>query len=137
MDNNKQYIPPSIIPNEELTEGVYASSGCWTINARQHQTNLDVGRNNYCFQIDAKHANVSGHGTTYTITITFDHPVVFDSSGSVQYSSGNGTNTLILSRTNGATNPNENIGLGDLYVKYAGTGTSPVSLRIVSIFMTD
>jgi hypothetical protein len=133
----KNYSKPMILPNEELAEGVYAASGCWTITGYEHQGNIDVGRDSYVFQLSAKHNQESGHGNVYTITITFDQPVTFDFCTDAQYSSGNGTKTLVLTRTNGATNPGEGVGLGSLYVKYAGNGPKPDSIAITYVKMTD
>jgi hypothetical protein len=133
----KNYSKPIILPNEELAEGVYAASGCWTITGWEHQANLDTGRNDYRFQLSAQHNGESGHGTKYTIKVTFDQLVNYESCATASYVSGNGTDTLILTRLNGATNPNEGVGFGDLYVKYAGSGSNPDAISITYVTMTD
>ena len=33
----KEYSKPTILINEELSEGVYAASGCYTVTTRVHQ----------------------------------------------------------------------------------------------------
>ena len=46
----KKYERPVVMVNEELAEGVYAASGCWTSGAENHQTRA-TGRDNFCFQV--------------------------------------------------------------------------------------
>lgn len=122
-----KYEKPVVLKNEDLSEGVYMASGCYTTTAsirQDHQT----GRTDYRIQVNAKH---DGDHTTdeQTLTIVFNQDVVYKwSNGTVV---GSGTGTTIVIKTYYHQNPKDNVGLGDVVVE------SEQGLAIVSISMTD
>lgn len=119
---NMKYMKPVIIPNDELAESVYLASGdCYifTANIVQHP---ELGRDNYVIQIDGRH-DADHHSTSRTVVIVFNNPVTYVSSNAVNVS-GNGSNTLSLTFTDGYggayhNNGIDNIGLGQLVVESA------------------
>lgn len=69
----KPYVKPMIIPNEELAEGVYASSGssadCWSVEAVSSQY-WDGAY--HVFEVHMEHDIHAGHvSTAQTITLSF------------------------------------------------------------------
>lgn len=123
----KGYEKPVVLVNEELSEGIYAASGCYTITTNVHQE-LQNGRGDYRIQVNAKHQ--SDHSCTkQTLTISFNMPVEYKQSTGTLV--GSGTGTTIVVEYNYFNNPTDNIGLGDLIV------TADPGLAITSIKMTD
>ena len=122
----KKYSKPTILVNDEYSEGVYAASGCYTVTASIRQDN-QIGRTDYRIQVDGKHD--SDHKRdAQTLTVSFNMPVEYkSSSGTPQVQEG----TTIVVKYNYHQNPTDNIGLGDLVVT-AGQG-----LQITSISLTD
>lgn len=113
----KDYVKPVVLVNEELAEGVYAASGCYTAKAYITQT-PEEGRENYCVHVDATHAASDGHHSgQQVLTLYFSQPVIFVSckDAEAKNTGGNGTNTLQITYSY-HNNANEYIGLGDVYV---------------------
>lgn len=74
-----KYEKPIIVVNEEVSEGVYASSGsidsadCWTVTPVSVQ---DWNGSHHVFEIQCIHSNAVEHiSSATTITLTFDRPV--------------------------------------------------------------
>ena len=122
----KKYSKPTILVNDEYSEGVYAASGCYTVTASICQDN-QTGRPDYRIQVNGKH-NSDHTGKAQTLTVSFNMPVEYkSSSGSPQVSEG----TTIVVKYNYHQNPTDNIGLGDLVV------SAEQGLQITSISLTD
>lgn len=121
------YESPVILRTEELAEGVYLASGCYTATAIILQTPQD-GRGDYRIQVNGQH-NADHTKEAQTLTISFNQPVVYSSSGGSTVS-GSGTNTLVISY-NYHQNPTDNIGLGDLVVQ------ADAGLAVKSVNITD
>ena len=121
------YNKPMIFGTNDLAEGVYAASGCYTANAYIHQT-PETGRGDYRIQVNGKH-DADHTKETQWLHITFNMPVAYSwSQGTLE--SGNNTNTLVI-RYNYHQNPTDNIGLGDLVV------TADQGLAISAVSITD
>ena len=122
----KKYSKPTILVNDEYSEGVYAASGCYTVTASIRQDN-QIGRTDYRIQVDGKHD--SDHTRdAQTLTVSFNMPVKYESSsGSPQVREG----TTIVVKYNYFQNKTDNIGLGDLVV------SAEQGLQITSISLTD
>ena len=123
----KKYSKPTILVNDEYSEGVYAASGCYTVTASIRQHN-QTGRTDYRIQLDGKHD--SDHTRdAQTLTVSFNMPVEYkSSSGTLQ---GASVGTTIVVKYNYHQNPTDNIGLGDLVV------SAEQGLQITSISFTD
>ena len=118
----KNYVKPVVLDNEEIFEGVYAASGvgsdCYEAKARIVQT-PQLGQDSYVVQADATHTATDGHHSGQQIlTLYFNKPVTFNkcSSSNARVSGGDGTSELRITY-NYHNNANEDIGLGDIYVK--------------------
>lgn len=123
----KNYVKPIAIANEELAEGVYANSGCYTTNAHIHQR-PELGRGDYRIQVNGVH-QADHTKEVQWLHISFNMPVKYKSSnGSLD--AGDGTNTLVI-KYNYHQNPSDNIGLGDLVVE------ADAGLAITSVDITD
>ena len=130
----KNYVKPMVLVNDELAEGVYAASGdCYEYWARITQT-PELGRPNYCIQIDGVHNAADGHHSSERqFKLVFNQPVTYISSNACTVT-GSGTSTLVFTfeKSNGSYHHNaqDNAGLGQLYVD------SAEGLAIVSIAST-
>ncbi len=123
----KRYEKPVVLVNEELSEGVYAASGCYTVTTRVHQE-IQNGRGDYRIQIDGKH--VADHmKEKQTLTISFNMPVEYKSSNGTLVGLGSGT-TLVIDYAY-HQNPTDNVGLGDLIV------VADPGLQVTSVKLTD
>lgn len=123
----KKYSKPTIFVNDEDSEGVYAASGCYSITVNVHQKPQN-GRGDYRIQVNGKHA--ADHTCNkQTLTISFNMPVVYKSSGGIIQGSTTGT-TLVISYAY-HQNPTDNIGLGDLIVE------ADQGLQVTSVALTD
>lgn len=125
----KKYEKPVIKINEELSEGIYASSGtsCYTVNAYITQI-PQVGRGDYRIQLNAIH-NADHTNNSQTLTISFNQSVSYVSSnGELIY--GNNTDTLMIEFSYWQ-NGFDNIGLGELVV------VSDENLNIKNVRLTD
>ncbi len=123
----KRYEKPVVLVNEELSEGVYAASGCYTVTTRVHQE-IQNGRGDYRIQIDGKH--VADHTKEkQTLTISFNMPVEYKSSNGTLVGLGSGT-TLVIDYAY-HQNPTDNVGLGDLIV------VADPGLQVTSVKLTD
>lgn len=123
----KNYEKPIIMNNEEMSEGVYMASGCYTATAQITQT-PELGREDYCIQVNGTH-NANHTCSQQTLHLSFNQPVTYVSSnGSLE--SGDGTSTLHINYYYW-NNASDSVGLGDVYVK-AGSG-----LAVTSVSITD
>ena len=123
----KKYNKPTILVNDEYSEGVYAASGCYQVTASIRQDH-QVGRTDYRIQINATHA--ADHTTDkQTLIDSFNMPVVYKSSqGTIQ---GSHTGTTLVIQLGYHQNPTDRIGMGDLVVE------ADQGLQITSISLTD
>ena len=97
------YEKPMVMVNEELAEGVYACSGCWSGRVKKFRK---VEGDKYAVDLDYKHDGSQGHSNV-TMEVTFNQDV------SVVVFNGNGTcecygDTLIISWE--SFNPTEGYG---------------------------
>ena len=101
-----------------------------TTTARMHQW-PETGRQTYAIQVDSRHQANPGHGTNrQTLVLCFNKPVTYVSSNGT-YTGGNGT-CMISIDYKYWNNPNDNIGLGDVYVKCDG---NPKDLTVTESIM--
>ncbi|MDD6789509.1 MAG: hypothetical protein PUE04_05345 [Lachnospira sp.] len=121
------YRKPVIMTAEDLAEGVYLASGCYTATANIHQK-PETGRGDYRIQVNGVHKADHTRSTQW-LTISFNMPVTYSSSNGT-LESGSGTSTLRI-RFNYQQNPSDNIGLGDLVVQ------ADPGLEITSVKITD
>ena len=98
------YESPVILRTEELAEGVYLASGCYTASAYIHQT-PQSGSGEYRIQVNGQHS-ADHTKEAQTLTISFSLPVTYTSSGG-SLVSGSGTNTLVINY-NYHQNPTDN-----------------------------
>ena len=121
------YRKPVLVLNDELAEGIFAASGCYTATASIHQV-PETGRGDYRIQVNGVH-DADHTKETQWLHITFNLPVEYSSSqGTLE--SGNNTNTLHIRYTY-HQNPKDNIGLGDLVVK------ADQGLAVTAVSITD
>ena len=122
---SKHYEKPVVIINDELAEGVYAASGCYTVTHEIVQW-PETGRGSYCIQVKASH-DATHHSSRQVLSISFNHPVTYESSKGTLVG-GNGTNTLLI-EYGYHSNFTEGIGLGNIYLKVdAGLSVLSASL---------
>ena len=121
------YTKPLVLTNDDMAEGVYAASGCYTATAYIHQT-PQTGRGDYRIQVNGKH-DADHTNETQWLHISFNQPVEYISSNGA-LESGSGTSTLVI-RYSYHQNPTDNIGLGDLVVK------ADPGLAVTSVSITD
>ena len=123
----KSYEKPIAVAVEDMSEGVYATSGtgnedCYTVTAYIHQR-PETGRPDYRIQVDANHS--ATHNSHWQrLVITFNQPVNFSPDSSGTCVEGDGTTTLTV-EYNYWNNGTDHIGLGDLIV------TSGDNLQII------
>lgn len=121
--NNK----PMLLVNDDLAEGVYAASGCYTATAYIHQT-PETGRGDYRIQVNGVHAADHTKETQW-LHISFNMPVKYSSSqGTLE--SGDNSSALVI-RYKYHQNPSDNIGLGDLVV------VADQGLAVTAVSITD
>ena len=127
------YVKPVVLANEELAEGVYASSGssssmdgnCYTTTAYIHQK-PEPGREDYRIQVNGVHAAGDNHHSTEQIlTLTFNQAVTYVSSNG-RCIGGDGTNEIYI-QYEYHNNAYDNIGLGDVVVKSGDGLGDPVA----------
>ena len=127
------YESPVILRTEELAEGVYLASGCYTASAYIHQT-PQSGSGEYRIQVNGQHS-ADHTKEAQTLTISFSLPVTYTSSGG-SLVSGSGTNTLVINY-NYHQNPTDNIGLGKLQCLRSSDITESGSKRECSVICGD
>lgn len=129
----KKYEKPIVMVNEELAEGVYAASGCWTASGGGTQTSV-TARTDFRFQIDGAHKN-EAHAARVYITFKFDQNIkTAEFSGYTPMGLGSDTVVFELTNLSGGVNPNENFGGAALNV----TTVDPVtSLTLMSVSISD
>lgn len=123
----KEYMKPMLVTNDELAEGVYLASGCYTASAYIHQQ-PEVGRGDYRIQVNGRH-NADHTKDAQTLTISFNQEVTYSSSNGSLASGATG-GTLVINYGY-HQNPTDNIGLGDLVVQ------SDPGLAITGVSITD
>ena len=125
-----KYEKPMVIANDELAEGVFAASGCYTVTAEVVQT--DVPKL-YVIQVNGKH-NANHTCEEQTLTINFNVRVTLVSCNGQLVSPADGSaSTQLVVKYNYHQNPTDNIGLGDFKV----STTSDESLTITGFSLTD
>lgn len=115
------YQKPIVLLNEELSEGVYASSGCFTVDAWVQQRPA-VGMDYYVIQAKATHdASDNHHSANQVLTLKFNQPVTYYScyGPSAKCVGGDGTDTLQVAFQYHQNGGPEGIGLADINVKSA------------------
>lgn len=122
-----KYVKPVISLDEGMAEGVYAASGCYTVNAYIHQT-PEVGREDYRIQVNGQH-HATHTNDVQTLTLVFNQSVTYVSSQGKCIGSKTGT-TIVIQYTY-HNNENDKIGLGDVIV------TSGAGLAITGATLTD
>lgn len=122
-----KYEKPIVMINDELAEGVYAASGCYTVTAYMTQI-PQIGRGDYRIQLNAIH-NAEHTNNAQTLTIRFNQSVKYVSSNG-ELGSGDNTGTLIIHFTYWQ-NGYDQVGLGELVV------TADEGLEIVSVSLAD
>lgn len=123
------YERPLVVVSEDVVEGVYLASGCFTATARITQY-PETGRMNYVIQVDAQHQS-NHNSNNQELTITFNQPVkctAVDGQGGTIVS--NNSATLVLRYTY-FSNWTQSIGFGNLTVE-AGAG-----LAILTVSLDD
>jgi hypothetical protein len=109
-----EYSKPVVLVNEDMAEGVYAASGCYTVEANITQS-PEVGRGTYVIHASARHA-ASHHSGIQTLTLTFNQVVTFvKCSASHDSVSGSGSASLVITYSY-HNNGGDYIGLGDIEV---------------------
>lgn len=119
------YEKPLILRTEDLAEGIYAASGCYTATATIHQK-PETGRGDYRIQVNGIHKADHTKDKQW-LTISFNMPVTYGSSSGT-LKSGDGTSTLVIEYSY-HQNPSDNIGLGDLVVE-ADPGLAVAGVKI-------
>jgi len=132
----REYVRPIVLENEELAEGVYAASGCWTAYGAGRQAAVS-SRGDFRFQIDGEHIN-EAHAAKVYITFTFDQPVKNAEYCGYPCVSGDisgGVNivTFELANLSGGVNPNESFGGGALNVRTLDESLTALELLSVAI----
>lgn len=123
----KKYEKPIVMVDENLSEGIYTASGCYTTTAKIHQR-PETGRGDYRIQVDGKH-NADHTKEAQTLTISFNQDVTYKSSQGTVVGSQTGS-TLVINYAY-HQNPTDNIGLGDLVVE------SEQGLEVTGASITD
>lgn len=126
-----KYEKPMVIANDELAEGVFAASGCYTVTWKKHQDNQE-GRTTLRFQIDCVHDANHTCSEEY-LTLNFTMPVKYSGSdGTLTYpTSSDIESTTIKIKFNRWNNGHDNIGMGEVTV--IGDSAADIS----SASMTD
>ncbi len=126
-----KYEKPMVIANDELAEGVFAASGCYTVNAYAHQE--ENNKKQYRIQVDGVH-NATHTCEEQTFTINFNVAVTLVSCQGQLVSPADGKpSSQLVVKYNYHNNKTDNIGLGDFVV--STTGSEP--LTIVGCSLTD
>ena len=126
------YEKPMLFTTDDFAEGIYLTSGdnsgCYTATAHIHQTPQPGSRGDYRIQVNGVH-KADHTKEAQVLHISFNQPVTYISSQG-HLVSGSGTSTLEIAYTY-HQNPNDNIGLGDLFV------SADAGLAITSVSITD
>ena len=121
-----KYEKPTVLLNEELSEGVYTDSGCFTTSVNIHQS-PQSGRGDYRIQINATHS--ADHTCSWQeVTVYFNQDVEYVSAPGNFVAAG--TNYVVFRRENHC-NGHDNIGFGDLVV------TSDQGLKVDRVVVRD
>ena len=127
-----KYEKPMVIANDELAEGVFAASGCYTVTWKKHQDNQE-GRTTLRFQLDAVH-DASHTCSEQYLTLNFTMPVKYvgcSNATLVSPASSDIETTVMKIKFTYWNNPDDKIGLGELTV--IGDSAADIS----SASMTD
>lgn len=127
------YERPMLVKTEQMSEGVYLASGCYTTTAYIHQT-PQTGRGDYRIQVDGVHAGDHDPSVRYAqkLWISFNMNVTYVSCNDKDDNliSGDGTSALEIALSY-TQNNTDTIGFGDLIV------TADVGLAITGVKITD
>lgn len=125
------YEKPMVIANDELAEGVFAASGCYTVTWNKHQDNQE-GRTTLRFQLDGIHDANHTCSEQY-LTLNFTMPVKYVGSNGVLVSpaSADTETTTMMIKFNYWNNGQDHIGMGEITV--IGDSAADIS----SASMTD
>lgn len=112
----EKYEMPVVEIVDEVSEGVYLASGdCYTVNAVITQT-PQLGRGDYRIQVVGAHNASDGHHSgAQVLTLSFNQPVTYVSSGG-SLAGGDGTSAISISYGY-HNNAQDNVGLGDVVVQ--------------------
>lgn len=121
----REYTKPTISLDTGLAEGIYAASGCYTVDAKIIQTIEHEKK--YVIQVNAHH-DADHSNNAQILVISFNQNVTHLNGGTLI--SGNGTSTLTV-QYNYHQNPSDNIGFGDFTV------SSDSGLAIISVSISD
>ena len=133
----KNYERPIVMINEDLAEGVYAASGCWTSWGDYHQTR-STGMEQFCFQVNGLHID-ERHNGPFIIEVTFDQDVSIHKWENYTYlgakdSLGKVHSFYIDQFTNqGYCNSGEGFGAGGLYVNCPDETVKTLNITNVKI----
>ncbi len=120
----KKYEKPVVMINEELAEGVYAASGCWTIRTEFGNRVTSDGYTN--FRVIADHNSTLHISTATEIVIPFTGNVsspVFDGGSFEATASGT---TVILTRKNHANSEGSPDGFNSNLAVTCDESTMPI-----------
>jgi len=123
----KGYEKPVVLVNDEVSEGVYAASGCYSVTAEVHQE-MQNGRVDYRIQVNGVH-DTDHSCSKQTLTVSFNMPVEYQFSAGTLVSAPTGTTIVVEYQY--FNNPADTIGLGDLVV------SAEPGLAITNIVLTD
>lgn len=129
----KKYEKPIVVINEELAEGVYAASGCWTTSGASRQESVSA-RKDWRFQVNGSHID-EAHAAKVYITFVFDQKITKAEFSGYTFQ-GMSTDTVVFELTNlaGGVNRNESFGGAALNVT---TEEEVTSVTLKSITITD
>ena len=130
----KKYEKPVVMINEELAEGVYAASGCWSATGAGTQTSV-AARNDWRFTISGVHSASEPHKANVYITFAFDQDISDASySGYTKIEVSGKKAVFQLTNYNNGVNKTENFGGAALNVT---TVNAVTSLTLSSVTITD
>ena len=124
----KNYEKPIVMINEDMAEGVYAASGCWTIYTTFGNRVESEGYSN--FRVIANHNSTLHISTATTIVIPFDGNVSapeFDGGAFTASASGN---IVTLVRANHANSEGSADGFNSNLKVYCDANTAPIDRDI-------
>lgn len=105
----KKYERPVVVVNEELAEGVYAASGCWTFSYELTANNDVYDEGTGCeIKVKGYHNNPQKHLAYFVLTIVLNQTILSVPSFSGASSCSFSGNTLIIGWNIGTSNPTEN-----------------------------
>ena len=104
----KKYEKPVVMINEEVAEGVYAASGCWTFTYELTPNNDVYNEGTGCeIKIKGYHNNPETHLAYFVLTVVLDQPILSVPSFSGANSCTFSGNSLVLGWNIGTYNSTE------------------------------